>query len=125
MQMKKFLVPIFVAAGAISPAWADADKEIVQVLASCLVENAPENCDELSVHYTRNGMNEKGLNQVSIKHRVSVGGAANEVEPCRPLIPSLLVEKLSNNLPENSQQWKAAEIKIFNTGRFSIEWIQP
>ncbi len=123
--MNKILVLIFVVIGAIGPVWADSEKEIVQVLASCLVENAPENWDELSVHYSRDGMNEKGLNQVSVKHSVSAGGVAHRLEPCRPLIPTMLVEKLSKNLPQNSQQWKAADIKIFKTGRFSIEWVQP
>lgn len=123
--MNKILVLIFVVIGAIGPVWADSEKEIVQVLASCLVENAPENWDELSVHYSRDGMNENGLNQVSVKHSVSVGGVARRLEPCRPLIPTMLVEKLSKNLPQNSQQWKAADIKIFKTGRFSIDWVQP
>lgn len=123
--MKKFLLPIFVVISFIDPAWADSEKEVVQVLASCLVENAPENWEELSVHYSRDGVNEKGLNQVSVKHSVSVAGEASRLEPCRPLIPTMLIEKLSKNLPENSQQWKAADIKIFKTGRFSIDWIQP
>ncbi|MDI9854782.1 hypothetical protein [Comamonas sp. 17RB] len=123
--MKKFLLPVLIAMGFTSPAWADTEKDIVQVLASCLVENAPDNWDELSVHYSRNGKNDKGLNQVSVTHRVSAGGVTNRLEPCRPLIPAMLVEKLSATLPENSQQWKAVDIKIFKTGRFSIEWVQP
>ena len=124
-QMKKILLPALIAMGFTSPAWADAEKDIVQVLASCLVENAPGNWDELSVHYARNGQDDKGLNQVSVTHRVSAGGVTNRLEPCRPLIPAMLVEKLSATLPENSQQWKAVDIKIFKTGRFSIDWVQP
>ena len=120
-QMKKILLPALIAMGFTSPAWADAEKDIVQVLASCLVENAPGNWDELSVHYARNGKDD----QVSVTHRVSAGGVTNRLEPCRPLIPAMLVEKLSATLPENSQQWKAVDIKIFKTGRFSIDWVQP
>ena len=89
-QMKKILLPALIAMGFTSPAWADAEKDIVQVLASCLVENAPGNWDELSVHYARNGKDDKGLNQVSVTHRVSAGGVTNRLEPCRPLILSLI-----------------------------------
>lgn len=123
--MKKILVPIFAVIGAIGPVWADSEKEIVQILASCLVENAPENWDELSVHYARDGINKNGLKQVSVKHKVSVGGVTSRLEPCRPLIPTMLVEKLRKNLPENSQHWKAVDIKILKTGQFSIDWLQP
>jgi len=37
----------------------------------------------------------------------------------------MLVEKLSATLPENAQQWKAVDIKIFKTGRFRVDWVQP
>jgi len=36
--MKKLLLPALMAIGFTNPAWADAEKDIVQVLASCLVE---------------------------------------------------------------------------------------
>ncbi|MBP7351753.1 hypothetical protein [Comamonas sp. UBA7528] len=123
--MKKFLLPALIVMGCMSPAWADAEKDIVQVLASCLVENAPDNWEELSVHYSRNGKDDKGLNQVAVTHRVSAGGVTDRLEPCRPLIPAMLVEKLSATLPENLRQWKAVHIQIFKTGQFRVNWVQP
>jgi hypothetical protein len=123
--MKKFLLPALIVMGCMSPAWADAEKDIVQVLASCLVENAPDNWEELSVHYSRNGKDDKGLNQVAVTHRVSAGGVTDRLELCRPLIPAMLVEKLSATLPENLRHWKAVHIQIFKTGQFRVNWVQP
>ncbi|MEG0050193.1 MAG: hypothetical protein RR865_13625 [Clostridia bacterium] len=123
--MKKFLLPIFVAICCINPAWANSEKEAVQVLESCLVENAPENWDELSVHYSLHDKDEKGIYFASVENSVSVGGVISTLEPCHLAMPFLIVRKLSNALPESSQHWQAVSIKIFKTGRYSIDWVQP
>ncbi|WP_295462216.1 hypothetical protein [uncultured Pseudomonas sp.] len=106
-------------------AWADEEQKIVQGLASCLLENAPAKWSELSVHYSRDGKDAKGRNIVSVNHLVEINGEFVKLEPCRPLVPSMLVEKLSSTLPVDSQNWKSVDISIFKTGEYKVNWNQP
>lgn len=104
---------------------AESESEIVQTLASCLLENAPELWESVSVSYSREGTDVEGRKQVSVKHNVTIGSQTTKLEPCRPLVPAMLVEKLNRTLPDNSQQWKQVTITIFRTGKFKVDWIQP
>ncbi len=103
-------------------------QEIMGLLAQCLVENAPDNWQSVSVNYKRLGKNADGLNQVSLSHNVIVGTpdtSPQKLEPCRPLIPAQLIEMLSRTLPQESQQWKEVTISIDNKGKFKTNYVQP
>lgn len=104
---------------------ADTESEIVQKLATCLLENAPDGWESVSVVYSRNGVDSQGTNKVSVAHQLIIGGEIRKLEPCRPLIPAMLVEKLSKALPENSQNWRKATVTVFNSGKFKVDWEQP
>jgi hypothetical protein len=123
--MKRFILPIFVATCCIGSAWANSEKKAVQALKSCLTENAPENWDEISVHYSLNGKDENGKYFATVENSVSVGGVVSRLEPCHIAMPFLIVQNLSKALPESAQHWQAANIKMFKTGRYSIDWVQP
>jgi hypothetical protein len=103
-------------------------QEMMELLAQCLLENAPDNWQVVSVNYKRLGKNKDGLNQVSVTHSVIVGtpdASPQKLEPCRPLIPTQLVEMLSKTLPQESQQWKEVTISIDKTGKFKTNYVQP
>lgn len=103
-------------------------QEMVELLAQCLLENAPDNWQAVSVNYKRLGKNKDGLSQVSVSHNVIVGtpdSPPQKLEPCRPLIPTQLVEMLSRTLPQESQQWKEVTISIDKTGKVNTRYVEP
>jgi hypothetical protein len=103
-------------------------QEMMELLAQCLLENAPDNWQVVSVNYKRLDKNKDGLDQISVTHSVIVGApdaSPQRLEPCRPLIPTQLVEMLSETLPQGSQQWKEVSISIDKSGRFKANYVQP
>jgi len=103
-------------------------QEMMELLAQCLLENAPDNWQAVSVNYKRLGQNKDGLNQVNISHNVIVGAPDSpprKLEPCRPLIPAQLVQMLSKTLPQESQHWKEVTISIDKSGKVKTTYVQP
>jgi hypothetical protein len=48
-------------------------QEMMELLAQCLLENAPDNWQVVSVNYKRLDKNKDGLDQISVTHSVIVG----------------------------------------------------
>lgn len=122
------LISILISSVAMASAEERTEKDWVQLMASCLLENAPENWNSVSVTYERKGADENGLNQVSVSHKVVSGmpeSAPQELTPCRPLIPAQIIEQMSSLLPEGSRHWKEASLTIFKTGRYKLKYVQP
>jgi len=127
--MKKLFLFIFLMF-ALQNAYAEpkTPQEMMELLSQCLLENAPDNWQSVSVNYKRLGKNKDGLNQVSVSHYVIAGtpdASPQRLEPCRPLIPTQLVEMLSRTLPQESQQWTEVTISIDRAGKVKTNYVQP
>jgi hypothetical protein len=125
---RKFIALVIAVASSSVFAEPKSPQEMMNLLGSCLIENAPEDWQIVSVNYKRLGEDKSGLKKINVSHKVVVGtveSVPQTLEPCRPLIPAQLIEMLSKTLPEDSQQWIEVTISIDNKGKVKTNYIQP
>lgn len=112
-----------------APGSASTDeREIMQLIGSCLIEYAPDDWQTFVVTVDESKPSEDGKKVIEFEHKVIVGTAGNQPQDLRPCLPTYIPGKLNElraALPADSRGWVKAVLTVQRSGKFDIKYTQP
>lgn len=116
-------------ASASLPSLAAQDqREIMQLIGSCLIEYAPDDWQTFIVTVDESKPPENGRKVIEFEHKVVVGEVSNPPQDLRPCLPTYVPGKLNElreTLPRDSRGWVKAVLTVQRSGKFDVKYTQP